>query len=106
MEGVGQAARGRRVGHHVGVEAGVGRVRPGHGQALSLVLHPPVLEPHLRGETSTAWISTAPRPSAPASADSTGGHPSTATVNAAEQSPVALPKTTGPPRPAEELRSG
>ena len=33
--------------HHVGVEGGVGRVRPRHGQTLPLVLHSAVLEPHL-----------------------------------------------------------
>lgn len=49
-EGVGKVAGGGRVAHHVGVERRVRRVRPGHGQALPLVLHPPVLEPHLRRE--------------------------------------------------------
>jgi len=49
-EGVGQVAGGRGVAHHVGIERRVGRVRPGHGQALPLVLHPAVLEPNLRGE--------------------------------------------------------
>lgn len=49
-EGVGQVAGGGRVAHHVGVERRVRRVRPGHGQALPFVLHPPVLEPHLQRE--------------------------------------------------------
>lgn len=49
-ERVGQIAGGRRVAHHVGIKRRVGRVRPGHGQALPLVLHPAVLEPNLRGE--------------------------------------------------------
>lgn len=49
-ERVGQVAGGRRVAHHVGVERRVCRVRPGHGQALPLVLHPAVLEPNLREE--------------------------------------------------------
>lgn len=50
-ERVGQVARGRRVAHHVGVKGRVGRVGPGHGQALPLVLHPAILEPHLAGQT-------------------------------------------------------
>lgn len=49
-ERVGQIAGSRRVAHHVRVKRRVGRMRPGHGQALPLVLHPAVLEPNLRGE--------------------------------------------------------
>ena len=47
-ERVGEVPRGGRVAHHVGVEGGVGGVRPRHGEALALVLHPAVLEPHLQ----------------------------------------------------------
>lgn len=47
-EGVGQVPRGGGVAHHVGVEGRVGGVGPRHGQALALVFHPAVLEPHLQ----------------------------------------------------------
>lgn len=49
-EWVRQVPGGRRVAHHVRIKRRVGRVRPGHGQALPLVLHPAVLEPNLRTE--------------------------------------------------------
>lgn len=49
-EWIGQVPGGCRVAHHVRVKRRVGRVRPGHGQALPLVLHPAVLEPNLRTE--------------------------------------------------------
>lgn len=64
-EGVGQVARGRRVAHHVGVKRRVRRVRPGHGQALPLVLHPAVLEPHLPREGRPQPSPAAPAPAEP-----------------------------------------
>lgn len=64
-EWVRQVPGGCRVAHHVRIERRVGRVRPGHGQALPLVLHPPVLEPHLRGYKAQRGLSSAPLRASP-----------------------------------------
>lgn len=49
-EWIRQVPGGCRVAHHVRIKRRIGRVRPGHGQTLPLVLHPAVLEPNLRVE--------------------------------------------------------